>query len=91
MRIESTKARKRRFESLKDATGENAKSKAIDKASIYYLRMAGGTTTFPTGALEELMKRATEQGSVTPAEIAEVLGCEELPIEHHQEWNVGSD
>ena len=88
MRIEMTDARETRFEELKDATGENAKSKAIDRAGDYYLRMAGGTVSHRTGQLEELMELAVEQGTVTPQEIAAVLGCEELPVEYRQEWRV---
>lgn len=53
--------------------------------------MSGDTLAFPGGALEELMETAVEQGSVTPAEIAGVLDCEELPVEYESEWSVNGD
>jgi hypothetical protein len=37
-----TDDRERRPEHLLEATGENTKSKAIDRAAKYYVRMAGG-------------------------------------------------
>lgn len=45
----------------------------------------------PTGAVKELMERAVEQGSVTPEEIAEVLGTDKLPVEAETEWSVGPE
>jgi len=44
----------------------------------------------PTGTVKELMERAVEQGSVIPAEITEMRGTEELPVEAETEWSVGS-
>lgn len=89
MRIEATEARERKWENLKEATGEGHKSTALDAAADYYLKMAGGTTAQPTGALAELMERAVEQGSVTPEEIADLLDTEELPVEANTSWTVG--
>jgi hypothetical protein len=89
MRIESTEARERRFEELKEATGESTKSKAIDQAAKYYIRMRGDTTAVPTGAIDELMQRASEQGSVTAEEIADVLDTEELHVEAETTYSVG--
>lgn len=89
MRIESTEARERRFEALKEATGQSAKSKAIDQAARYYIRMRGDTTSVPTGALDELMQLADEQGSVTPEEIAECLDTDELHVEADTTYSVG--
>ena len=83
--------RERRLDSLVEATGENTKSKAIDRAAKYYTRMAGGTAAVPTGQLEKLMARAEEQGSVTPQEIAEILDTEELPVEAALTWSVGDE
>jgi hypothetical protein len=81
MRIQATDQRQRAWSDLCDATGESTKSKSIDLAVRYYLRMAGGTTAVPTGAVDELLRLAVDEGSVTATEIADVLGCEEYPID----------
>lgn len=73
--------RERRLDALAEASGEKAKSKAIDTAARYYVRMAGGTTAVSTGQIAELIALAEEQGSVTPAEIADMLDTEELSVE----------
>ncbi|WP_128478348.1 hypothetical protein [Halorussus pelagicus] len=91
MRIEATETRKRKWENLKEATGKGHKSTALDAASDYYLKMSGDTTAVPVGAIEQLMERAVEQGSVTPEEIADVLGTEELPVEAETNWSVGTE
>lgn len=91
MRIEATDARERKWENLKEATGEGHKSTALDAAADYYLKMAGDTTAVPVGAVEELMERAVEEGSVTPEEIAEELDTEELPVEAKMNWSVGTN
>lgn len=52
--------------------------------------MSGGGSAYPTGAVEELMQLAEQRGSVTPAEIADVLDTDELSIEFEQRWSVGS-
>ena len=91
MRIEATETRKRKWANLKEATGKGHKSTALDAAADYYLKMAGDTTAVPVGAIEKLMERAVEQGSVTPEEIADVLGTEELPVEAETSWSVGSE
>ena len=89
MRIQSTDERKRRWEHLKEATGENTTSGALDVAAKHYLRMAGGTTARPTGALEELLRAAEERGSLTGEEIAEILSTQELPLGYETVWGVG--
>ncbi|WP_436909937.1 hypothetical protein [Halosimplex marinum] len=90
-RIRLTEARERKFSNLEDATGESTRSGALDAAADYYLRMAGGTPAVPEGAVESLMQRATEQGSVTPEEIAEELGQPELPVEYSHHYSVGEE
>ena len=87
MRIEATESRQRKWANLKEATGKGHKSTALDTAADYYLKMRGETTAQPTGRLEELMELAIEQGSVTPAEIAEVLSTEELPLRADVSWS----
>jgi hypothetical protein len=91
MRYRMNDTRERRLENLLEATGENAKSKALDTAANFYLEMAGDTTAVPTGAFVELMELAEDQGSVTPEEIAEVLDTEQLPVSASTSWSVGED
>jgi hypothetical protein len=93
MRIRDTEQRKRRWEALQDATGENTVAGATDVDVTYYLAMHGDTMVEPTGAVPELMERATEQGSVTAAEVAEVLDVDELPVEYEftESWDYGRD
>jgi hypothetical protein len=79
------------MESLLEATDENTKSKAIDRAAEFYIRMRGDTTAVPNGAFVELMAKAERQGSVTAEEIAEVLHTGQLPVEAETTWSVGED
>ena len=90
MRIEKTDTRARKWEYLKEATGESATSKALDRAADYYLRMHGDTTAVPKGKLTELMTVAKKQGSLTPAEIAEILDTDELPVRYEVSVTVGN-
>jgi hypothetical protein len=84
-------SRERSLEALVEATGENTKSKAIDTAADYYVQMAGGNGRVMTGAVEELMALAIDEGSVTPEQIADVLDADELPVQHERQWSVGRD
>ena len=77
------------WEHLEEATGEGSTSAALDVAARYYLRMAGGTNAHPTGQLEELLRRAEEEGSLTPAQIVDILDAEELPLEYQSRYSVG--
>lgn len=90
MRVHMNDERERRLENLLDATDENTKSKAIDVAADFYIQMAG-CEAVPTGAIEELMQLAVDEGSVTPEEIATVLDTDELRVEATTEWSVGDD
>jgi len=90
MRIEKTDTRARKWEYLKEATGESATSKALDRAADYYLRMRGETTAVPKGKLTELMMAANTQGSLTPEEIAEIVDTDELPVRCEVSVSVGS-
>jgi hypothetical protein len=83
--------RERRLDALLEATGEKTKSKAIDTAAEFYVKMRGDTTAVPQGAFVQLMETAEEQGSVTPTEIAAILGTDELPVEAETTWAVGDD
>lgn len=91
MRIEATDARERKWENLKDATGEGHKSTALDTAADYYLKMRGDTTAVPTGAIVQLLDYATEQGSVTAEEIADILDTDELPVTAETSYSVGEE
>ena len=66
MRIEKTDTRARKWEYLKEATGESATSKALDRAADYYLRMHGDTTAVPQGKLTELLTAAKNEGRSDP-------------------------
>jgi len=89
MRIQKTDARERKWENLKEATGQNTVSGALDTAADYYLKMRGDTPAIPTGRVPELIARADQEGSVTAGEIAEILDVDELPVEHESRWSVG--
>lgn len=89
MRVRMNDRRERRFENLVEASDQEAKAKALDDAAEFYIKMRGDTTARPTGAFEELMERADEQGSVTAEEIAEILNTDELPVDATLSWSVG--
>ncbi|WP_225741284.1 hypothetical protein [Halorussus halophilus] len=85
-----TDSRERRMDNLLEATGENTKSKALDRAAEFYLKMRGNNVAVPTGAFVELMERAEKQGSVTAPEIAEILNTDQLPVQAEISWDVGN-
>lgn len=89
--IRMNESRERLYERLEEATGENTTVGALDVAARYYAEMAGGTAVRPTGALEELLELADDQGAVTLAEIVEVLDTDQLPLEHSSSWSVGPE
>lgn len=91
MSIRMGDRRERLYDDLKDATGENTRAGALDAAARLYVAMAGGTTARPTGALEELLERADDQGAVTLEELVDVLDTEALPLEYSSSWSVGGD
>ena len=91
MRIQSTDIRKQKWENLKEATGENTVSGALDAAADFYLKMRGDTTAQPKGRVPELIRRADQEGALTAGEIAEIIDTDELPVEHESHWSVGSD
>jgi len=91
MRIADTDERDRRWERLKDATGESTKSGAIDVAAKYYLHMGETDVGHRVGAVNDLMEAAAERGSLTAPEIAEILDCEELPVQASTSYTVGTD
>ena len=89
MRIHDTDKREREWKMLQEATSEATTSGALDVATNYYLKMRGDNAAAPTGAVEELMQLAIDEGSVTPDQIAEVLDVDELPVEATTSWSVG--
>ena len=91
MRIESTDERERLYENLLEATGQNAKSKAIDDAARYYLRMRGDVAGYGRGTVAELLEAAEQRGSLTAPEIAAILDERELPVAYETAIDVGAD
>ncbi|WP_222915139.1 hypothetical protein [Natrinema sp. SYSU A 869] len=91
MRIQTTEARERKWEYLKEATGESTVSGALDAAADYYLKMRGDTTAQPNGSVPELIGRADQEGSLTAAEIAEILDTDELSLEYRSQWRIGRE
>lgn len=87
--VKRTDSRDRMWGHLETATGEGNTSAALDVAARYYLRMRGDTAAHPTGALEELIRTAEEEGSLTAAEIVEILDTDDLPLSYRSEWSVG--
>ncbi|WP_175424230.1 hypothetical protein [Haladaptatus sp. W1] len=51
-----TDSRELRMEYLLEATGENTKSKALDRVAEFYLQIRGDTAAVPNGAFAELME-----------------------------------
>jgi hypothetical protein len=94
MRIQMNDSRERLYRHLLEATGKGHKSKALDEAARYYLRMAGDTDAYPNGVVDELVSAAVEEGSLTAPEIVAILNDvddegeprTELPYYFAQEW-----
>jgi hypothetical protein len=51
--------------------------------------MRGGSTAIPTRKLAELLTSAEERGSLTGAEIAEILDMAEITTDYSSNWSVG--
>lgn len=88
MTIRVDKRRERLFDRLEDATGETTRAGALEAAARYYCHMEGGSIT---GAVEELIQLAVEEGNVSPEQIAELLDHETLPVEVSRDIEVGTD
>nr|ADE29248.1 hypothetical protein [uncultured virus] len=91
MRIQSTDDRDRLWENLCEATGESARSKALDRAARYYLRMCGGVAAYGRGDIQTLLDEAEAQGSLTAPEIAAILDERELPVTYETTSSVGPE
>jgi len=91
MRIQMNDSRERTYSALVDATGQNAKSKALDDAARYYLRMRGDNAANPHGAISELLAAAEERGSLTGSEIADILDAPELSVNYDTQYSVGRE
>lgn len=91
MRIKKTDTRERKWENLKEATGKGHTSQALDVAADYYLRMVGGNEAYPHGAVDDLLSKAEDEGSLTAEEIAEELDTPQLPVEYETSRQVGPD
>ena len=86
MRIQMNEHRERVYETLVDVSNENAKSKAIDAAASYYIQM-----NKDHGVVDELMRTAIAQGSLTPAEIAEIVDTAQVPVTYDSEYTIGKE
>ena len=91
MRIADTDERDRRWERLKEATGDDTTSGAIDVAAKYYLHMGAVDYGDRVGVMSELMDAAAKRGSLTAPEIAQILNCDELPVQAETSYQVGRD
>ncbi|WP_048075042.1 hypothetical protein [Haloquadratum walsbyi] len=80
MRIQSTDDREQLWENLCEATDEQARSKALDTAPRYYLKMCGGVKAYGRGDVQRLLDAAEEHGSLTAPEIAAILDERELVL-----------
>jgi hypothetical protein len=91
MRIKTTEDRDRLWENLCEATEENARSKALDRAARYYLRMCDGAAAYGRGDIQTLFDEAEAQESLTAPEIAGILDERELPVTYETESSVGPE
>lgn len=91
MRIQLNDRRERRYNDLLEASGESAKSKALDVAADYYIRARGNTTAVPEGFIQQLMSEAEKRGSLTPQEIAAIVDCDELPVRYEVSRSIGRE
>lgn len=90
--IRLTDRRQSVYDALQEATGERSRSVAIDVAAEYYCFMAGNNRLQPaSGRVERLLRRAREEGSLTPEQIAEIMDCEELPVSYDVSVSCGRE
>lgn len=86
--------REEKLDELIEATGENTKAKALDRAVEAYLALVGGNEVVPQrGVVDELLQEAEARGGLEAEEIAAILGDEgDLPVEFEPAtWSVGVD
>lgn len=91
MRVRMNESRERRFDHLMEATDEGTKSGALDVAAEFYIRMAGDNPGVPNGRIEELVRLANEEGSLTAEEIVDVLDTDQYPIDVSTEFSFGRE
>jgi len=91
MRIKTTDDRERLWENLCEATDEQARSKALDRAARYYLRMCGGVAAYGRGDIQTLLDAAEEEGSLTASQIAAIVDERELPVSYDTHSSVGPE
>lgn len=89
MSIRMNPRRERRYDRLEESTGESNRAAALDAAALFYFSMAGGPADHQTGAVEELLELADDQGAVTLEEIVDVLDSDQLRIDYDPaEWEI---
>lgn len=84
--------REEKLDELLEATGENTKAKALDRAVEAYLALVGGNEVMARqGVVDELLQEATNRGGLEAEEIAAILGDEgDLPVEYEPAtWHIG--
>lgn len=87
-----TDSRERLYENLEQCCPEGTRSGSLDHAARFYCKMHGYNDVVPgQGAIGELLDVAIEEGSVTPEQIAAILGTEEYPIELDVDLQHGFD
>jgi len=92
MRIHMTESRERLYDELEETAPVGTKSGAIDEAAKFYLYMVGGNGVKPAeGQLEELIQAASEEGALTPEQIAAIVDTEQVPVTASTDWEVGQD
>jgi len=90
MRIQKTDARERKWKYLKEATGESTVSGALMRPRTTTSKCVG-TRQPSRGCVPELIQRADQEGSLTAAEIVEVIDTDELPLEYRSTWTIGDE
>jgi hypothetical protein len=91
MRIADTDDRERLWNNLVECSDQSTKSKAIEDAARYYLRMRGDVAGYGSGNIEQLLRAAEDRGSLTAPEIAEILDERELPVAYETSIDVGAE
>jgi len=66
MRLRMTDSRERRMDALPEATGENTKSKALDRAAEFYLRVRGRTRPCRTARSRSWWRPPNARGASRP-------------------------
>jgi hypothetical protein len=86
-----TDSRERRLNHLLEATGQNAKSKALDDAISLYLYLVGGNPADPQGRINAVLQLAETDGPLSGEEIAETLDSRALSVSYETQITYSVD